>query len=125
VKWYMFEKREFVDFLEDAIGAMEKAERFVADMSYEEFMKDEKTVFAVLRAIEVIGEAVKHIPLDFRTKFPDIPWRDIAGMRDVLIHGYFGVDLETVWETIKTNIPKTKPFFIRALEQIKREGAVH
>jgi len=69
----MCEKREFVDFLEDAIGAVEKAERFVADMSYEEFMKDEKTVFAVLRAIEVIGEAVKHIPLDFRLEFPDIP----------------------------------------------------
>jgi len=50
----------------------------------------------VLRAIEVIGEAVKHMPLDFRMKFPDIPWRDIAGMRDVLIHDYFAVDLETV-----------------------------
>ena len=121
----MFEKREFVDFLEDAIGAMERADRFVAGMSYEDFKKDEKTIFAVLRAIEVIGEAVKHIPLDFRMKFPDIPSRDIAGMRDVLIHDYFGVDLETVWETIKTSIPKTKPFFIGALEQIKREGSVH
>lgn len=125
MKWYMFEKREFVDFLEDAIGAMERAERFVAGMSYEDFKKDEKTVFAALRAIEVIGEAVKHIPLDFRMKFPDIPWRDISGMRDVLIHDYFGVDLETVWETVKTNIPKTKPLLIRALEQIKREGSVH
>jgi uncharacterized protein with HEPN domain len=118
----MSEAREIVDFLEDAIGAMEKAEHFVAGMSYEDFMKDEKTVFAVLRAIEVIGEAVKHMPMDFRMKFPDIPWRDIAGMRDVLIHDYFGVDLETVWETIKTNIPKTKPFFIRVLEEIKGEG---
>ena len=118
----MFEKREFVDFLEDAIGAMEKAERFVADMLFEEFMKDEKTVFAVLRAIEVIGEAVKHMPMDFRMKFPDIPWRDIAGMRDVLIHDYFAVDLETVWETVKTNIPRTKPFLIGVLKEIKGEG---
>ena len=96
MKWCMSEEREIVDFLEDAMGAMERAERFVADMSYEDFIKDEKTVFAVLRAIEVIGEAVKHMPLDFRMKFPDIPWRDIAGMRDVLIHDYFAVDLETV-----------------------------
>jgi uncharacterized protein with HEPN domain len=92
----MSEEREIVDFLEDAMGAMERAERFVADMSYEDFIKDEKTVFAVLRAIEVIGEAVKHMPMDFRMKFPDIPWRDIAGMREFLIHDYFAVDLETV-----------------------------
>ena len=118
----MSEEREIVDFLEDAMGAMERAERFVADMSYEDFIKDEKTVFAVLRAIEVIGEAVKHMPMDFRMKFPDIPWRDIAGMRDILIHDYFAVDLETVWETIKTNIPKTKRFFIRVLKEIKGES---
>jgi uncharacterized protein with HEPN domain len=61
----MFEAREIVDFLEDAIGAMDKAERFVAGMSYKDFKKDEKTVFAVVRAIEVIGESVKHIPMDF------------------------------------------------------------
>ena len=116
----MSEGREIVDFLEDAIGAMEKAERFIAGMSYEEFIKDEKTIFAVLRAIEVIGEAVKHIPADFRVKFPDIPWRDIAGMRDVLIHDYSGVDLETVWETIKTDIPRTKPILTEVLGEIKR-----
>jgi uncharacterized protein with HEPN domain len=65
----MSEEREIVDFLEDAMGAMERAERFVADMSYEDFIKDEKTVSAVLRAIEVIGEAVKHMPMDFRMNF--------------------------------------------------------
>ena len=99
---------------------MEKAERFASGMSYEDFVKDEKTAFAVIRAIEVIGEAIKHIPIDFRLKYMDIPWREIAGMRDVLIQDYFGVDLETIWETVKNNIPKTKPMLIKVLEKAKK-----
>ncbi len=115
----MYKNREVIDFLEDTLNAIVKAELFIADMTYEEFLKDEKTIFAVIRAIEVIGEALKHVPPELRQKFSDIPWRDITGMRDILIHEYFGVDLETVWETVKTDIPSIKPLIVELLNNIK------
>jgi len=120
----MYNKREVIDFLEDTLNAMEKAELFITDMTYEEFLKDEKTIFAVIRAIEVIGEALKHVPSELRQKFSDIPWRDITGMRDILVHEYFGVDLETVWETVKTDIPSIKPPIVELLDNLKtKRGA--
>ena len=66
-------------------------------MTFDEFAVDKKTFNAVIRSLEVLGEATKHIPASFRQKHPDVPWAKMAGMRDVLIHDYMGVDLKTVW----------------------------
>ncbi len=83
-------------------------ERFVGTMSFQQFAKDEKTLYAVIRALEIIGEASKKIPKPVQKRFPDIPWKQIAGMRDKLIHDYFGVDSAVVWRTATENIPSLK-----------------
>ena len=108
--------REFEDYLRDILDAMEKAQRFVENLSYEEFTEDDKTFFAVVRALEIIGEATKNIPDDSRKENPDVPWKDMAGMRDILIHDYFGVDMETVWLTVTEKILEVKPLIQKMLE---------
>lgn len=110
--------REFEDYLQDILDAMEKAQRFVENLSYEEFTGDDKTVFAVVRALEIIGEATKNIPDDNRKENPDVPWKDMAGMRDILIHDYFGVDMETVWLTVTEKITEIKPLIKKMLEKL-------
>jgi len=114
-------KREVGDFIEDIIDAMDKALKFVEDISYEEFTKDDKTIFAVIRAIEIIGEAVKNIPEDIRKEYPEIPWRGMAGMRDKIIHGYFGVDIKVVWDTVKKRVPRVKLLFERMLKDLEEK----
>ena len=113
-------KREIGDYIEDILEAMSNVVEFTKGMSYEEFVKDTKTVYAVIRALEIVGEAAKNIPEDVRKKYPDIPWRSMVGMRDKLIHAYFGVKLERVWEVVKRDIPNLKPKFERMLmEEVK------
>ena len=113
-------KREIVDYIEDIISAMDKAMDFVKNMSYEEFTRDDKTVYAVVRAIEIIGEAVKNIPGNVRKKYPEIPWKDMAGMRNKVIHEYFGVKLNIVWRTVKEEIPPLKPLFEKILKELEK-----
>ncbi len=112
-------KREIGDYLEDIMDAMDKAMKFVKEMSQDEFIEDDKSSFAVVRTIEIIGEAVKNIPQKIRREYPDIPWREMAGMRDKVIHEYFGVDSKIVWETVKRRIPMISPLFKKLLKEEK------
>ncbi len=112
-------KQEYLDYIEDIIKAMDDALEFVKDMDYEKFSKDKKTVYATIRALEIIGEAAKSIPLTIKNHYPEIPWKDMAGMRDKVIHAYFGVDLKRVWSTINSDIPHLKPYFERILKDSK------
>lgn len=100
--------RNHQDFLDDIIETIDKIELFTTGMDFDSFSNDDKTIFAVIRGLEVIGEAVKNISEDFRKKNQDIPWSEIAGMRDKLIHAYFGVDVSVVWMTVASDLPDLK-----------------
>jgi uncharacterized protein with HEPN domain len=101
--------REFLDFVEDILDAMDKAEILVEGMTYAEFEGDFRTNFALVRALEIIGEATKRLPERVRAQYPEIPWRGMAGMRDRIIHGYDNVDLQIVWDVVQKDIPQIKP----------------
>lgn len=102
-------------YLKDILKAMDAIETFVEGMNLEEFEKDDKTSSAVIRKFEIIGEATKNLPEELKNKNPHLPWREMAGMRDKLIHFYFGVKYDLVWSTIKDVIPQIRPVLIEIL----------
>lgn len=102
-------KRDFLDYLEDILDAMEKAELLVASVTYEQFAQDFRIHFAVVRALEIIGEATKRLPISLRQQYPALPWRGMAGLRDHIAHGYDAIDLEIVWNVVTREIPQIKP----------------
>ena len=100
---------------------MEAIERFVEEMDFETFADDDMRVSAVIRKFEIIGEASKSVPESIKQKYTSIPWSDMAGMRDRLIHFYFGIKYDLVWNTIKQDIPEVKPLIREILEELERE----
>ena len=103
--------------VEDIVTAAESIEDYIRGMSFEAFCQDKKTVDAVVRNLEVIGEAARHVPDEIRNRFPEIAWDDMSDMRNVLIHGYFGVDLTILWKTICSDLPPLVPALKAVLSQ--------
>ena len=116
----MSKGRELSDYIDDIINAIADVTDFAHGMSYEMFVADKKTVSAVIRSLEVLGEAAKHIPVSFRKKHPDIPWSKMAGMRDILIHDYMGVDLMTVWKVSQERLLELQPL-LKGLKSTKND----
>jgi uncharacterized protein with HEPN domain len=96
--------RDFRLYLEDVIEAITKIRGYTAGLSFEQFSTDAKVVDAVTRNLEVIGEAVRNIPGEVREKHASIEWRKIAGLRDILIHAYFGIDVEILWDIVDNDL---------------------
>ena len=112
-------KRTEREFLIDIKEAIIRILKYSENLDFEIFTRDLKTQDAIVRNIEIIGEAVKNLSVDFIDQYPHVPWKNIAGMRDKLIHHYFGINVDIVWEVVRIEIPKLE----KQIEEIlAREG---
>jgi uncharacterized protein with HEPN domain len=111
--------REYLQYLEDILECIRRIENFTSNLSLEDFKKDIKTQDAVLRNLQVIGEAVKAIPEEIRIENPDIEWKKIAGLRDIITHLYFGLDNAIIWDVIRNKLDPLKAGILKILKSIE------
>lgn len=111
-------KREWKLFVEDILESVEKIEEYVKDMTLDDFKQDRKTIDAVVRNFEIIGEASRYIPDDIKSEFRKVDWKAIAGLRNRIAHEYFGISLAIVWEIIKGELPILK----EQMKEISEKG---
>ncbi len=98
-------RRTYADYIRDMLDYAQKARTFVGTLRLDEFQKKEQEILATVRALEVVGEAARHIPKSLRARYPGIPWKKVVGMRNIMIHEYFGVDTEVIWKTVRYDLP--------------------
>jgi len=114
-------KRDFKLYLKDIIECVNSIEEFIGDLDLDEFIEDDKTNSAVVRKVEVIGEASKNIPLEIKKRYPNIDWSDMAKTRDKIIHLYFGVDFKIVWNVVKEKLPQLREDIAKILSDLEQQ----
>ncbi|WP_456418414.1 HepT-like ribonuclease domain-containing protein [Methanocaldococcus infernus] len=112
-------KRDAKAFLWDILKSIEKIEKWSKNIEFDEFIKNDLLQDAIVRNLEIIGEASKYIPEDIKNKYPQIPWKRIVGFRNIVIHKYFGIDYEIVWFIIKNELPTFKTTIEKILKELK------
>ena len=111
-------KRSNKLFVEDILDSIDKIEQYIQGLSYDDFVEKQIVVDAVIRNLEIIGEASKNMPDDIKKKYISIPWKRMVGLRNIIAHGYFGIDLSIVWEIITKNLPETKPHIVEFFNKL-------
>ena len=112
-------QREFILYLEDMLQSMERIEEYLGDLDFRNFKMNYLVVDAIVRNFEIIGEASKNIPIDIQKRYPEIPWRKMYGLRNLIAHEYFGIDYEMIWEIAKNNLPKNLTDLSKIIEKEK------
>lgn len=108
--------------LEDMVGSATKIIGYVDGIGFQDFVRDEKTFDAVIRQLTILGEAASHVPEKIIDSAPEIPWFEIRGMRNIVVHEYFGINMKVVWVTAKKNIPELLPMLERLLQHLQKDG---
>jgi len=112
--------RDYKAFINDILEAIHRIESYTEDLTINEFFENQLYQDAVVRNLEIIGEAVKRLPDKLIEKYPGIEWKKIAGLRDILIHAYFGIDIEIIWDVVQNKIPELKEQILLIQSKIKK-----
>lgn len=114
-------QREYILYLEDMFQSMQKIEEYLGDLDFKKFKRSPMVVDAIIRNFEIIGEASKNIPHEIQEKYPEIPWRKMYGLRNLIAHEYFGIDYEMIWEIAKNNLPQNRKDLASLIETEKTQ----